>query len=430
MPAVSFVALNEPLEDNVLMDQVEINDAVRFGISIVGSSGITIRRSTFSRAGLHGIWVSPQPASRGLHIENNRFVGIRSNGAMLSALPPDGGDPLVVNTVTVNLFDHDHNAAAYHVCGASGHDPCPGGELDIEQHSDSFLIADNEFRHGALDEDPSLGDDLHIAVVEVAPLDIHAITVEHNFFHKMSSGAVAIDSPSVAPEVRMADNGLIASDKTKAMLNLVKENAVRPVILVVGGGAIGSGAHALYDDDEVQTLGTDVYASCNTQVLADGHHLPFKCEVFDGVWIQAVLEHVLEPQMVTDEIFRTLKPGGYVYADTPFMFQVHEGAYDFMRFTQNGHRWLFRRFEQIDAGTVAGPGVALINSIRYLVRALGFPDKVATLSALPFFWLRFLDRMARRRPGADAASSIFFFGRKSEATLGPKEMVSYYEAQR
>jgi SAM-dependent methyltransferase len=210
------------------------------------------------------------------------------------------------------------------------------------------------------------------------------------------------------------------------MLGLVKRNITYPIILVIGGGAIGGGADALYRDQDVQIVGTDVYASDNTQILADGHHLPFKSGVFDGVWIQAVLEHVLDPQAVVDEIYRTLKLGGYVYADTPFMQQVHEGAYDFTRFTQSGHRWLFRRFEQIDAGTVAGPGVTLIFAIRYFVRSLGFPDQIATLAALPFFWLRLLNRFARGRPSADGASSTFFFGRKSERTLAPKDMVKYY----
>ncbi|CAH2407660.1 hypothetical protein MES5069_620012 [Mesorhizobium escarrei] len=34
------------------------------------------------------------------------------------------------------------------------------------------------------------------------------------------------------------------------------------------------------------------------------------------------------------------------------MQQVHEGAYDFTRFTELGHRWLFRRFETISRGAL------------------------------------------------------------------------------
>jgi SAM-dependent methyltransferase len=41
-------------------------------------------------------------------------------------------------------------------------------------------------------------------------------------------------------------------------------------------------------------------------------------------WIQAVLEHALDPPVVVAEIYRVLKPGGLVYADTPFMQRVHE----------------------------------------------------------------------------------------------------------
>jgi hypothetical protein len=34
------------------------------------------------------------------------------------------------------------------------------------------------------------------------------------------------------------------------------------------------------------------------------------------------------------------------------MQQVHERAYDFSRFTQSGHRWLFKRFSEINAGPI------------------------------------------------------------------------------
>jgi ubiquinone/menaquinone biosynthesis C-methylase UbiE len=67
--------------------------------------------------------------------------------------------------------------------------------------------------------------------------------------------------------------------------------------------------------------------------VADGHQLPIADGSVDGVWIQAVLEHVLDPSIVVQEIHRVLTPGGVVYAETPFMQPVHEGAYDFTRFS-------------------------------------------------------------------------------------------------
>jgi SAM-dependent methyltransferase len=222
----------------------------------------------------------------------------------------------------------------------------------------------------------------------------------------------------------------VTPEKSREMITRLTAQHPAPTLLVIGGGAIGSGAGQLYAAPKVRIIGTDVYASPNTQVVADGHFLPFRDGVFDGVWIQAVLEHVLDPPALVAEIHRVLKPTGLVYADTPFMQQVHEQAYDFTRFTLSGHRWLFRRFEEIDAGAVGGAGKALVWSIRYVALSLGLSTRMATLAALPFFWLRYIDRFARPGPKTDAASGVYFFGRKSGHTLSAKDMLRYYEMKR
>ena len=140
----------------------------------------------------------------------------------------------------------------------------------------------------------------------------------------------------------------------------------------------------MYDDPQVQVIGTDIYHSPHVTLIADGHLLPFADQSVDGVWIQAVLEHVLDPQQVVAEIHRVLRPDGLVFADTPFMQQVHEGAYDFTRFTLSGHRWLFRHFALIDAGTSGGAGLATLWSLRYLVRAMTGSGPLGTLVHWPF----------------------------------------------
>ncbi len=217
---------------------------------------------------------------------------------------------------------------------------------------------------------------------------------------------------------------------SEALLRLVRALSPRPLVLVIGGGAIGSGVTALYRDPTVRVIGTDVYVSPNTLLAADGHALPFHDAAFDAVVVQAVLEHVLEPQVVVDEIHRVLRPDGVVYADTPFMQQVHEAAYDFTRFTRNGHRWLFRRFAEIEAGSVNGTGTVLLWSIRYYARALGASNKLATLATLPFVWVRLLERFMRARPNADGASGHYFLGRRSQTqTIQPTDMLTYYERQ-
>jgi SAM-dependent methyltransferase len=222
----------------------------------------------------------------------------------------------------------------------------------------------------------------------------------------------------------------VATSNCTTFIDLVKRQSQRPVVLVVGGGTIGSGAEELYRDDSIELVGTDVYASPHTVLVADGHKLPFEDGVFDGVWVQAVLEHVLEPASVVAELHRVLRPDGLVYAETPFMQQVHERAYDFSRFTQSGHRWLFRRFSEISAGPVGGAGVALAWSIRYFARAFGAGDKLSRLVVLPFFWLRYFDAFGRGRAVADAASGVFFLGRRAERPIDPHAMPEYYNRQK
>lgn len=221
----------------------------------------------------------------------------------------------------------------------------------------------------------------------------------------------------------------IAATNCGKFLSLLKQKTAKPVVLVIGGGTIGSGADCLYQDPDVEVVGTDVFSSSNTVLVADAHRLPFDSATFDGVWIQAVLEHVLEPATVAAEIHRVLRPAGLVYAETPFMQQVHERAYDFTRFTRSGHRWLFKNFSEIDSGAVNGAGVGLLWSIRYFSRTLGAGDKFSRIVTLPFFWLRFLDRLGRSRARADAASGVYFMGSRSEQTMSPSMMPQYYEQQ-
>jgi SAM-dependent methyltransferase len=211
----------------------------------------------------------------------------------------------------------------------------------------------------------------------------------------------------------------------------LKQLDPRPVVLVIGGGAIGVGAEALYHDPDICLIGSDIYVSQHTAVIADGHQLPLADGSVHGVWIQAVLEHVLDPQVCVDEIHRVLKPDGLVYAETPFMQQVHEGAYDFTRFTLSGHRWLFRGFSEIDGGVTRGPGVVLLWSIRYFASAIFGNRRAGSIATLAFFWLRFFDRVGSREHSADGPSGVFFLGRRAASPISRRDIVSYYKgAQR
>ena len=211
--------------------------------------------------------------------------------------------------------------------------------------------------------------------------------------------------------------------------DLVAENDGRPRLLVIGGGTIGGGVTSLYEDPRLDILAFDVYASANVQFLADAHQVPLKDGSVDGVLIQAVLEHVLDPQAVVAEIHRVLRLGGLVYAGTPFMQHVHEGAYDFTRFTESGHRYLFRHFTVRDSGAGAGLGTQLLWSIVYFARGIHF--RAGQAARVMFFWLPKLDGRLDGRATVDGASGVFFYGHSSKDVVTPREMVGYYSgAQR
>jgi SAM-dependent methyltransferase len=62
---------------------------------------------------------------------------------------------------------------------------------------------------------------------------------------------------------------------------------------------------------------------------------------FDTVVCIAVLEHVAEPDAAVREMFRVLKPGGYVVASVPFLQPEHKVPTDYQRYTRDGLERLF-----------------------------------------------------------------------------------------
>jgi ubiquinone/menaquinone biosynthesis C-methylase UbiE len=200
-----------------------------------------------------------------------------------------------------------------------------------------------------------------------------------------------------------------------------------PLVLVVGGGTIGNGVEALYADPQLRLIAFDVYGSSVTQFIADAHQIPLADASMDAVVVQAVLEHVLDPGRVVDEIRRVLRDDGIVYAETPFLQQVHAGPYDFNRFTSSGHRYLFRSYDEIAAGPVAGPGTQLLWSVDHVVRGLMRSELLGKLARALFFWLRFLDRLIPTAFAMDDATAYYFLGRRTAHELTPREIVDYYQ---
>lgn len=215
---------------------------------------------------------------------------------------------------------------------------------------------------------------------------------------------------------------------------LIVGQCARPRVLVLGGRILGQGMEPLAGNPDIQLVETDVCFGPRTSLICDAHDVPFADASFDGVIIQAVLEHVCDPFRVVEEIHRVLKPGGLVYAETPFIQQVHARAWDFTRFTELGHRRLFRKFEQIDRGACCGTGMALAWSWQYFLLSFTSIKPLRTLlrvfAELSSFWLTWLDRFTIDTSGTqDAASGYYFLGRRSESVLSDRDLIGQFRGE-
>jgi SAM-dependent methyltransferase len=200
-----------------------------------------------------------------------------------------------------------------------------------------------------------------------------------------------------------------------------------PRILIVGGGEIGNGLNVIYTTFRNNITSFDIYNSKYVDIIADAHKIPIINDYFDLVIIQAVLEHVLNPVKVVSEIYRVLKPEGIVYAETPFMQQVHEGPYDFLRFSESGHRYLFRNFTLIRSGYLLGVGTSLLWNLSYFISGLFRSRLVGKVFRLFFFWVSYFDKMIPESYNIDGACGVYFIGSKALYSISEKEIISHYK---
>jgi SAM-dependent methyltransferase len=300
---------------------------------------------------------------------------------------------------------------------------CPKTRLPLKQIDPKNLVTDSiesnqQFRYRFIKTIPVLVDFDSSILDEKETFDTSAERLIDSPFRK---GIPDILKKLVSPpEVTTANN-------VRELISLLKSQEEKPRVLFVGGGSIGQGMLPFYDDKDIKVLGFDIFFSPFIQFIADAHLIPLADESVDCVIVQAVLEHVLEPNKVVSEIYRVLKSNGLVYAETPFLQQVHEGAYDFTRFTESGHRYIFKHFELIKSGNTAGAGTQLLWTIDYFSRSLFRSKVVGKILKLIFFWVRYLDLIIPENYSIDTASGVFFMGKKSHKTITPQEIVKHYK---
>jgi SAM-dependent methyltransferase len=86
----------------------------------------------------------------------------------------------------------------------------------------------------------------------------------------------------------------------------------------------------------------------NTDVVGDGHALPFAEGIFDAVLALNAFEHYRDPHKAAAEILRVLKPGGTVFIHTAFLQPLHEPPWHFFNCTKFGLLEWFAPFASVE----------------------------------------------------------------------------------
>jgi SAM-dependent methyltransferase len=134
----------------------------------------------------------------------------------------------------------------------------------------------------------------------------------------------------------------------------------------------------------VQYKVLDKVSDYNPDIVGDIHALPVADNSVDAIVCSSVIEHVENPILAVEEVYRVLRPGGYAFFYAPFLFYYHPmpGYYkDFYRFTYDGWEHLTRQFASREISPVHGPMGTVLNLVPFLSKRVS--------------WMRPLDRLLR-----------------------------------
>ena len=159
----------------------------------------------------------------------------------------------------------------------------------------------------------------------------------------------------------------------------------------------------------------DVEPARKPDVLASVEDLDvFADSSVDTVYFLEVMEHVQKPHRAAVELFRVLRPGGYLIGSTPFLLGIHDAPGDYFRFTGHGLRMLFNRFSEVSIRERNGyfAALAVMTTRLFVVGSVSDRKRAALWSPVLLMIVYALELIDRVLPSQDGTTGYFFIFRK------------------
>ncbi len=180
---------------------------------------------------------------------------------------------------------------------------------------------------------------------------------------------------------------------------------------------LGSGPSYFYGRKDI--INIDVFSLDEVDIVADAAKLPIADESVDFIITIAMLEHVIDPYQVVQEMHRILKPHGEIFTYIPFIQPYHAAPYDYSRWNHQGIRRLFADFADHRIFIGSGPTSGMLYILEeWLSILLSFGIKPLhdcwfLLLMLLLFPIKYLDLILNKFEfAANAASGFGIVARK------------------
>ena len=98
--------------------------------------------------------------------------------------------------------------------------------------------------------------------------------------------------------------------------------------------------HCIYESADFEIVEKPYAESTYVCNLAE---IPVESDRFDRIIFNQVMEHLPDPISVLKELNRVMKKGGLMICTCPLFYEEHEKPYDFYRYTQFSHQFMFKK---------------------------------------------------------------------------------------